>query len=82
MTDPDQTPLQRDLLLRRLLGAEGPELTCEQCFELLDAYVELELAGSLADEQVPGMRTHLDGCSACNEEHDSLLALLRRDARS
>jgi hypothetical protein len=24
---------------------------------------------------VPGMREHLDGCPACAEEHDSLLAL-------
>jgi hypothetical protein len=65
--------------LRRLLGPAGPELTCEQCFELLDQYVELELASTEVDEQVPGMRAHLEGCSACREEHDSLLALLAAD---
>ena len=32
-------------LLGRLLGPAGPELTCERCFEELDRYVELELAG-------------------------------------
>ena len=82
MTHHDTEPLDRDQLLRRLLGAEGPELSCEQCFELLDTYVELELDGHEADEQVPGMRAHLDGCSACEEEHDSLLALLRAEHRS
>ena len=30
--------------LERLLGPAGPEVTCEECFELLDQYVELELA--------------------------------------
>ena len=61
----------------RLLGPEGPELTCEQCFDQLDRYVELELAGAPADERVPGMRAHLEGCAACDEDHESLLAFVR-----
>jgi hypothetical protein len=63
-------------LIGRLLGPEGPELTCEQCFDLLDRYVELEVAGAPADERVPGMRAHLAGCSACDEDHASLLAFV------
>ena len=68
-------------LLRRLLGAPGPELTCEQCFDQIDRYVEIELehGASRAGELVPGMRAHLDGCQACAEEHDSLRALLHRE---
>jgi hypothetical protein len=62
-------------LIRALLGPTGPELTCEECFEELDRYVELELAGSDADAEVPGMAAHLEGCPACREEHESLLAL-------
>jgi hypothetical protein len=60
-----------------LLGPEGPEVTCEECFDRLDEYVELELAGRDADRLVPGMRAHLEGCPACREDHDSLLALVR-----
>ena len=63
-------------LLARLLGPAGPELTCEECFEELDRYVELELAGRDADATVPGMYAHLAGCPACREDHDSLAALL------
>jgi len=62
-------------LIRALVGPDGPELTCEQCFEQLDRYVELELAGADADRAVPGMGAHLEGCPACREEHESLLAL-------
>jgi hypothetical protein len=61
-------------LLNRLLGPGEPEVTCEQCFELLDEYVELELRGDDAEEQLPGMRAHLAGCPACHEDHESLLA--------
>jgi hypothetical protein len=58
-----------------LLGPAGPELTCERCFDEVDRYVELELAGRDAEAGIPGMRAHLEGCPACREEHGSLLAL-------
>jgi hypothetical protein len=62
--------------LGRLLGPAQPEVGCDVCFDELDRYVELELAGADADAAVPGLRAHLDGCPACREEHDSLYALV------
>jgi hypothetical protein len=70
---------KRDAVLGRVLGPAGPELTCEQCFEELDRYVELSLAGEPADARVPDMRAHLDGCPACAEDFDSLRDLVRRE---
>jgi hypothetical protein len=62
--------------LGRLLGPEGHEVGCEVCFDELDRYVELEVAGADADAAIPGLRAHLAGCPACREEHDSLYALV------
>jgi hypothetical protein len=62
--------------LGRLLGPAAPELGCDECFEHLDRYVELEVAGQDPDTAVPGLRAHLDGCPACREEHESLRALV------
>jgi len=59
-----------DPLVMRLLGPDGPELTCEQCFERLDEYVD---GGA-----VPGMAAHLDGGPACREDHESLRSLVAR----
>ena len=67
MTDPG---------LERLLGPRGRQVTCEECFELLDEYVELELGGEDADRRLPGMRAHLEGCPACREDHESLRDLV------
>ena len=64
-----------------LLGPDEPELTCEQCFEQLDAYVEHVLALQHADQRVPGMRAHLAGCPACREDFESLLEFTRRQDR-
>jgi hypothetical protein len=69
-------------LLGRLLGPAEPELSCERCFEELDRYVELELARADPDAAIPGMRAHLEGCSACAEDHESLRALLMEQSGS
>ena len=71
----------RDLndVVGRLLGPAGPEIGCDACFEELDRYVELEVAGEDADAAIPGLRAHLDGCPACREEHESLRALVGGD---
>jgi hypothetical protein len=78
MTDPPRTPRS---LIAGLLGPSGPELTCEQCFELLDVFVEAELSGggAAAERHVPGMRQHLHGCPACAEEHQSLRDLIQTE---
>jgi len=60
----------------KLLGPAGPEVGCDECFDKLDHYVELELSGADAEVAVPGMAAHLQGCPACAEEHASLKALL------
>jgi hypothetical protein len=66
-------------IVERLAGPAGPELGCEECFDALDVYVELELAGEAAGAAMPAMRAHLVGCPACRDDHDSLFALLRAD---
>ena len=68
-----------DNTLKRLLGPAEPELLCDECFEKLDEYVELELRGAPADERIPGMRAHLEGCPACHEDYDSLRELVQSD---
>jgi anti-sigma factor RsiW len=65
--------------LHRLLGPGQAEVSCEVCFDELDRYVDLELAGADAERAVSGMAAHLRGCPACAEEHDSLTALVLQD---
>jgi hypothetical protein len=71
----DETRAREDLV-GRLLGPPEPELGCEECFEQLDRFVELESAGRGENEAIPGMRAHLEGCPACREDYESLKALV------
>jgi anti-sigma factor RsiW len=75
------TAAERRAPIAALLGPDGPELTCEDCFEQLDRYVDLQLAGADADRAVPGMRAHLAGCPACLEDHASLADFVAADTR-
>jgi hypothetical protein len=57
-----------------LLLDTTPWLSCDECFERMDTYVE-----ALLRDAGPGdlaMDRHLQGCAACDEEARSLLALL------
>jgi hypothetical protein len=65
--------------IKRLLGPAEPEVLCDECFEKLDQYVDLELRGEPADQRLPGVRPHLEGCPACHEEYDSLRELVQAD---
>jgi NADPH-dependent ferric siderophore reductase len=59
--------------IERLTLDTGPWLSCDDCFDLVDEYVERLLAGDLTAQ--PAMRAHLRGCPACAEEAAALAVL-------
>jgi len=67
-------------VVRRLTVDPHPWLSCDDCFRLIDQYVELLLdEGAGAARRMPAMRTHLAGCAACREEAQTLLVLAASD---
>jgi hypothetical protein len=68
--------------LSRLTIDPGPWLSCDDCFRLVDRYVDGLLAEGVppADDEMAAMPAHLAGCSACSEEARTLLLLAAEDA--
>jgi hypothetical protein len=64
----------------RLLVDTEPWLSCDDCFELVDRYVEEVLAGR--PDAMPEMRVHLAGCPACAEEAATLVQLAATETGS
>lgn len=58
-----------------------PWLSCEDCFRLMDTFVEAVLVDP-DTTAFPQMGVHLRGCGACAEEAASLLDLLVEDRGS
>ena len=63
-------------LVRGIITAHPDEIGCEECFEELDRFVEMVLAGKDAAEAMPLAQDHLDRCRECKEEFEALLAAL------
>ncbi|MCD6640630.1 MAG: hypothetical protein LT071_12045 [Nocardioides sp.] len=61
-----------------LLVDTSPYLSCDDCFALMDQYVE-QVSATPSHED-PAMAAHLAGCGACAEEARTLLELLAQDA--
>jgi hypothetical protein len=63
-------------LVRGIITARPDEIGCSECFDELDRFVEMELAGKDAAEAMPLVQDHLERCWPCREEFEALLAAL------
>jgi len=62
--------------LVRFLKTDPLDAGCAETFELLERYVERELARGDAAEQFPGVAAHLSGCNPCVQDFEGLLAAI------
>jgi hypothetical protein len=65
-----------------LLAAMEGDTGCTAGEDILDAYVELELAGEDPARAFPGTAIHLHSCPGCRADHDGLLEAGRRFAET
>ena len=66
--------------LDELLRAKEGDAGCTAGEDILDVYVELELAGEDPALVYPGTAIHLESCPGCRADHDGLLEAARRFA--
>jgi predicted anti-sigma-YlaC factor YlaD len=63
--------------LSELLIADPRDRGCQAGFDVIDEYVELELAGKDPAVKFPGVAAHLKSCPACRLDHDGILQAAR-----
>jgi hypothetical protein len=64
--------------ITELLRADDGDAGCTAGEDILDAYVELELAGEDPASTFPGTAVHLRSCPGCRLDHDGLLEAASR----
>jgi hypothetical protein len=64
-------------MARGIATTRPDEIGCEECFEHLDRFVEITLAGKSAAEAMPLVQDHLNRCGDCREEFEALLMAIR-----
>src|SRR3972149_4456443 len=64
------------ILVHSILEIREDEIGCETCFDQLDKFVELNLAGKGPGQALPLVQRHLEMCNGCCEEYEALLEAL------
>ena len=67
--------------LRILEEVRLDEMPCSQVYARLDEYVEKEMHGEDASLLMPLLKEHLDLCSECCEEYETLLNVMEGSSR-
>ena len=63
--------------LQNIYNTQDEEIFCTECFDLVSRFVELELASGDPALKMPQVIQHLQQCSACREEYETLRDLRR-----
>lgn len=64
-------------LVKSILTTRPDEISCDECFEQLDRFAEMHLAGKDAAAALPLVQDHLERCQDCREEFTALMLALR-----
>jgi hypothetical protein len=64
-------------LVRVIAETHETEIGCDECFEQLDSFAEMEISGAEASVAMPLVGDHLDKCADCRSKFEALLRTLR-----
>ena len=64
-------------LVRVVAETRETEIGCDECFEQLDSFAELEVSGVEATVAMPLVSDHLNKCADCRSKFEALLMALR-----
>lgn len=65
-------------MIRGIINTREDEIGCDECFDKLDRFIELELKGKSPEEALPLVKDHLDRCKDCREEYEALLDAIKK----
>ena len=64
-------------MVRAVKMTRPDEIGCDECFEELDRFVEMQLAGKSPEAALPLVKDHLDRCQSCHQEYEALLEAMQ-----
>lgn len=65
------------MLARMLQNTREDELSCDEVFLIIDQYSDLLSQGKNVEELLPMIKHHLEMCTDCREEFESLMRILQ-----
>ena len=68
--------------LQKLLGSPDRDPGCDAGLDVIDVYCETVVRGEPIAGRFTEFLTHLSNCTACREDTESLMAVLREQEKS
>lgn len=63
-------------LIGMLASTHEGEIGCDECFDELHKFAEMELSGKSPEQAMPLVKEHLEKCGECRDEYQALLKAL------
>jgi len=64
-------------VIRAASRSHPNEIGCDECFDQLHEFAEMELEGTSPEKALPLVEDHLKRCGDCKEEYKALLEALK-----
>jgi hypothetical protein len=68
--------------MKTIFNTQAEDITCDECFEHIDEYVDLLRAGQDPSELLPQVKRHLEQCRCCEMEFRVLISILEAEVDS
>ena len=65
------------ILVQGIVNSHGDMIGCDECWDQIDRFAEIELTGKDASQVLPLVEDHLERCGMCREEYEALLEALK-----
>ncbi len=65
------------VLVNGITSSHSDFIGCDECWDQIDRFAEIELTGRDAAEVLPLVEDHLERCGHCREEFEALLKALK-----
>jgi hypothetical protein len=80
LKDPQARTDKLASLVKVIFAAQADDITCDDCFEHIDTYVDMLLSGEDPGTVLPQVKTHLEQCHCCETELQALITILEAGA--
>ncbi len=71
------TASQIDKMVRFIVKTHKEDITCDECYEHIDRYVDLIDSGAPLDQVLISVQRHIENCPCCFHELEALQAILK-----
>ena len=81
MDDCKKKPKNFVNVMKMILNTQDEDITCDECFEHLDIYVDKLQEGADPAVVLPMVQSHLAQCRCCEAEFKSLISILEGETK-